>query len=299
MKNISIFEGMRILLKILDFLVVSNLYVATGTFSLTWLSLQFYDNSNLELPFFVFFSTLFAYNFMRLVRLQPMLKEGDSIRHKSIFKYRVFLWVLCVVSGVCAFLFFLKVDDFVLYTLLFMGLISVAYSLPVYKKNGSWLCLRDVPSIKIILIAFVWAVVTSIFPMQVSGVPINWLKVLERFLFVFAITIPFDIRDLRFDALNLYTIPQVFGIKNARYIGMLSLLFAEGILFYEYFFLEVYPFYSALAIYLVYELSVLLVYKSHPYMPERYFTLGVEGASILLGLLFYLSKISCSAPYLL
>jgi hypothetical protein len=290
MKNISIFEGMRIILKILDFLVVSNVYVAAGTFSLTWLSLQFYDNENLELPFFVFFATLFAYNFMRLVRVQPMLKEGDSIRHKSIFKYRIFLWVLCVVSGVFTFLFFLKVDDFVFYPLLFMGFISVAYSLPVYRKNGSWLRLRDLPSIKIVLIAFVWAIVTSLMPMQVSGVSINWLKVVERFLFVFAITIPFDIRDLRFDAVNLYTIPQVFGIKKARYIGVVSLVFAEGILFYEYFFLGYYSLFSALAIYLVYELSALLVYNSHPNMNERYFTLGIEGTSILLGLLFHLSQ---------
>ena len=290
MKNISIFEGMRIILKILDFLVVSNLYVATGTFSLTWLSLQFYDNENLELPFFVFFSTLFAYNFMRLVRVQPMLMEGDSIRHKNIFKYRVFLWVFCGLSGVLAFLFFGKVYEFIFYPLLFMGFISVAYSLPVYKKEGSWLRLRDLPSIKIVLIAFVWAVVTSLMPMQISGVAINCLKVVERFLFVFAITIPFDIRDLRFDSVNLHTIPQVFGIKNARYIGVVSLVFAEGILFYEYFFLGYYSLFSALAIFLVYELSALLVYKSHPDMHERYFSLGIEGTSILLGLLFYLSQ---------
>ena len=63
MKNISIFEGMRFVLKILDFLVVTNVYVATWTFSLTWLSLQFYGNDKLDLAFFVFFSTLFAYNF--------------------------------------------------------------------------------------------------------------------------------------------------------------------------------------------------------------------------------------------
>ena len=80
---------MRILLKIADLLVVSNLYVAAGTFSLTWLTLQLYDCDRLELPFFVFFSTLFAYNFMRLVRVEPMVKEGDSMRHKNIYSYKL------------------------------------------------------------------------------------------------------------------------------------------------------------------------------------------------------------------
>jgi len=281
---------MRILLKILDFLVVSNVYVAAGTFSLTWLSLQFYGNEKLDLAFFVFFSTLFAYNFMRLVRVQPMLKEGDSTRHKNIFRFRVFLWGLCICSAIAAFVYFLKVDEFIYLTLILMGSISIAYSLPVYKKDGLWLRLRDLPSIKIFLIAFVWAVVTSLLPMQVSNVSIDWLKVLERFLFVFAITIPFDIRDLRFDADNLHTIPQMFGVKNARYIGIVALTFAELILFYDYFFLGMYSLFSALAIYITYELSVLLVYKSHSSLPERYFTLGVEGTSILLGLLFYLSQ---------
>ena len=281
---------MRILLKILDFLVVSNVYVAAGTFSLTWLSLQFYGNEKLDLAFFVFFSTLFAYNFMRLVRVQPMLKEGDSTRHKNIFRFRVFLWGLCICSAIAAFVYFLKVDEFIYLTLILMGSISIAYSLPVYKKEGVWLRLRDLPTIKIFLIAFVWAVVTSLLPMQVSNVSIDWLKVLERFLFVFAITIPFDIRDLRFDADNLRTIPQMFGVKNARYIGIVALTFAELILFYDYFFLGMYSLFSALAIYITYELSVLLVYKSHPSSPERYFTLGVEGTSILLGLLFYLSQ---------
>ena len=290
MKNISIFEGMRFVLKILDFLVVTNVYVATGTFSLTWLSLQFYGNDKLDLAFFVFFSTLFTYNFIRLARVQHMIKEGDSTRHKNIFRFRTFLWFFSIISAIAAFIFFLRVDESIYYPLLFMGLISIAYSLPVYKKQGIWLRLRDMPFIKIFIIAFVWAIVTSLFPMQVSDVPINWLVVIERFLFVFAITIPFDIRDLRFDAENLNTIPQVFGIKKARYIGLVAIVIAEALLFYNYFFFGMYSLFSALAIYISYELSAVLVYKSHPSLTERYFTLGVEGTSILLGLLFYLSQ---------
>ena len=290
MKNISIFEGMRFVLKILDFLVVTNVYVATGTFSLTWLSLQFYSNDKLDLAFFVFFSTLFTYNFIRLARVQHMIKEGDSTRHKNIFRFRAFLWFFSIISAIAAFIFFLRVDESIYYPLLFMGLISIAYSLPVYKKQGIWLRLRDMPFIKIFIIAFVWAIVTSLFPMQVSDVPINWLVVIERFLFVFAITIPFDIRDLRFDAENLNTIPQVFGIKKAGYIGLVAIVIAEALLFYNYFFFGMYSLFSALAIYISYELSAVLVYKSHPSLTERYFTLGVEGTSILLGLLFYLSQ---------
>ncbi len=282
---------MRILLKLLDFLVVSNVYVATCTFALTCLTLQFYGANNYDLAYFVFFSTLFAYNFMRLVRVSPMLNEGDSLRHKYIFKFSTFLWLFAIVSAVAAVFFFYRIYTYIFYPLLFMGLISVLYSLPVYKKGSVWFRLRDLPTVKIFLIAFVWAGVSSYLPMKITQVPINYLFVFERFLFVFAITIPFDIRDLQFDATGLKTIPQVFGVKKAVHIGVGALLIAEAILFYHYFFLNTYSLPSVLMIYISYELAILLVYKAKPTLSERYFTLGVEGTSILLGLLFFLSEI--------
>ena len=282
---------MRILLKIADLLVVSNLYVAAGTYSLTWLTLQFYDYDRLELPFFVFFSTLFAYNFMRLVRVDPMLKEGDSMRHKNIYSYKYWLWLFTFISASLALFYFIKIYKPILYSVLFLGAISISYSLPIYKKEGVWLRLRDLPSVKIFLIAGVWATVTALLPMQVLKISIDWLKVLERFLFVFAITIPFDIRDLRFDADRLGTLPQVFGLNNAKWIGLVALLVAEGLLFYDYFSSDIYSVFSVLAIYSSYEIAAILILKSHPSLPERYFTIGVEGTSILIAILFYLSII--------
>ena len=290
MKNISIFEAMRFIFKIVDFIVVSNLYVAAGTFSLSWLTFQFYGSDNLVYPLFVFFSTLFAYNFMRLVRVKPMLEEGDSSRHKNIYRYRAYLWATCLLAAFTALFFFLQVDAIILNTLIVMGVISIAYSLPLYKNNGQWLRLRDLPFIKIFLIALVWTVVSTIIPMQIVQVPINWLKVLERFCFVLAITIPFDIRDLKFDSSELYTLPQVLGIKKSKYLGVSLLLVAEMILFYEYYFLNLYNLAGALAIYIAYEFAAVLVYKADTSFSERYFTVGVEGTSLLIALLFYLSQ---------
>ena len=290
MKNISIFEAMRFVLKIIDFIVVSNLYVATGTSSLTWLTLQFFGEDNLVYTLFVFFSTLFAYNFMRLVRVKPMLEEGDSSRHKNIYRYRAYLWLTCVISAIASFYFFLKVDAIVLNTLIIMGAISITYSLPFYKRKGVWFRLRDFPFLKIFLIAFVWTVVSSVIPMQLVHVPLNWLKVVERYCFVLAITIPFDIRDLKFDSTSLHTLPQVLGVENVRYLAVFLLLISETILFYEYYFLSLYLISEAIALYIAYEISVVLVFKSKSSNSERYFTLGVEGTSILLALLFYLSQ---------
>ncbi len=291
MKNISIFECMRFMVKILDFLVSSNIYVSLGAFSLTWLSMQFYQTKSTELCVFVFFSTLFLYNFIRLVRIHPMLLEGNSIRHKSIFKLRILLWVICVLSGLISIYFFTIIYHLIQSLLIAMALISLAYALPVYKKGGELLRLRDVPGLKIFLIAIVWSIVTEGFPALVSGNSMEFLPVLERFLFIFALTIPFDIRDLRFDNHDLSTIPQYLGVRKARWIGVGAILFAELILAYRFFFKDDFNLWGAIAIYLTYELSAFLIYKSHPRLQERFVTIGVEGMSILMGMLFYLSQI--------
>jgi hypothetical protein len=291
MKNISIFECMRFIVKILDFLVASNIYVSLGVYALTWLSLQIYNSENTALTLFVFFSTLFAYNFMRLVRVHPMLLEGESTRHQSIYKLRVILWAICLFSGLISCYFFIEIYQSIFRLLIALTVVSLAYALPIYKKGDKWLRLRDVPGVKIFLIAIVWSLVTEGFPALLSEGSLSVLPLVERFLFVFAITIPFDIRDLRFDDYDLATIPQYFGVRKARWLGVGALLVAELILAYRFFFRNEFNLLGALAIYLTYEFSAFLVYKSHPQLKERFVTLGVEGMSILMGLLFYLSQI--------
>ena len=43
-------------------------------------------------------------------------------------------------------------------------------------------------------------------------------------MLVLAITIPFDIRDLGLDKEDLATLPQVFGIKKSKIVGLVALL---------------------------------------------------------------------------
>ena len=290
MKNISIFEFMRFVVKILDFLVASNVYVSLGASTLTWLSLEFRHIENSELTWFVFFSTLFAYNFMRLAHLQPMLLVGESVRHQNIYKLRSFLWFFCIASGLMAFYFFIAIYKAILFPLIVLAIVSMAYGLPIYKNPKGWMRLRDVPGLKIFLIAISWALVTEGLPVLINGQKLEFLPLLERFLFIFAITIPFDIRDLRFDESNLATIPQYFGVRKARWIGIGALLLAELILAYRFFFEGDFNLWGAIVIYLTYELSAFLVYKSHPKLKERFVNLGVEGMSILMGVLFFLSQ---------
>ena len=61
----------------------------------------------------------------------------------------------------------------------------------------------------------------------------------HRLCFVFAITIPFDIRDLKYDSLQLKTIPTIFGEEKARYIAYATLGIYELLIIVQFIFGEI------------------------------------------------------------
>lgn len=71
--------------------------------------------------------------------------------------------------------------------------------------------LRNIPGLKLFLIAFSWAGITVLFPLIQNYMSIritDWITFIQRFLFVLVITIPFDIRDINYDNNELKTLPQ-------------------------------------------------------------------------------------------
>ena len=81
---------MQFIVKILDFLVASNVYVSLGVVSLTLLSLEIRQIEHPNLLWFVFFATLFVYNFIRLVNVHAIISSSETLRHQIIYRYRRF-----------------------------------------------------------------------------------------------------------------------------------------------------------------------------------------------------------------
>ena len=281
---------MQFIVKILDFLVASNVYVSLGVVSLTLLSLDIRQIEHPNLLWFVFFATLFVYNFIRLVNVHCIISSSESLRHQIIYRYRRFFLFVCFISALISFYFFVIISQSIFSSIMCLGFVSIIYGLPIYKNGSHLFRLRDVPGLKIFLIAFVWSYVTEGLPALINGEPLYYLALFERFLFIFAITIPFDIRDVNYDASHLATIPQYFGINTAKWMALFAILSSELILFYRFFFNNDLNLIGAIAIYITYEFSFLLIYRCHLYSKERYFTVGVEGMSILMGALFFFSQ---------
>ena len=90
---------------------------------------------------------------------------------------------------------------------------------------------RDVPLLKIFIIAFSWTYLTIIIPVIVHNISFDSnliLNIIVRFLFVLAITIPFDIRDLKFD--KVITLPKYLGVKKSKILAYIILLICELII---------------------------------------------------------------------
>jgi len=168
---------------------------------------------------FVAAGVLVVYTVDRVFTFEQPDPKALSERHQWIARNRTpLLCLLGLSAGIgLASLPFLHARVLVLAAA--AGVIALAYSLPVRK--GFTVGLKEVGLLKIFLIGAVWAVVTTILPPLDAGDPIFDRDVIllfaERFLFTFAITLPFDIRDRALDrASEIRTIPVRVGARASK-----------------------------------------------------------------------------------
>ena len=101
---------------------------------------------------------------------------------------------------------------------IFLIIISTAYvAIPLREKSH----------LKLPLVAGVFALATVVFPVLLMGVTLSeftpvWPTVLlARVLYIAGITIPFDVRDLSIDAMNMKTMPQQIGTKHSLHLAVI------------------------------------------------------------------------------
>lgn len=221
---------MHWLKKYFDFYVFSNLHVSFAVFSLTKLTLVMYNIAENTLPLFTFFSTLLSYNFIRLYKLSDI----QHWMNQFVRKYRKVLIFLMIISlGSCFYLLF-QLQLKAILVLIPFTFFTFFYVLPINFSRRTPVTLRAISFIKLFLIAFSWAGVTVLFPLANYNKSIGLDELLifaQRFLFVVAITLPFDIRDVDFDDDSLKTIPQVLGVNYAKRFGILCLMLFVGLEF--------------------------------------------------------------------
>ncbi|MEP7322239.1 MAG: UbiA family prenyltransferase [Saprospiraceae bacterium] len=219
-----------LLSKITEGLLKSNIYISLAAVFLT-IESQIQLGLNPQWHpylFLIFFATLFEYNIHRFVTIITNTDALNSIKHNWVKenKYTFYVLVLFSVAGFIAVTFLAK--KVVLITLAPIALLTLFYSLPVSGNKTYIFRLREIPYLKIFLIASVWSSATILLPAIQSEQSFSKVHVmtmlLERFFFIFSITIPFDIRDIEADKqAGLKTIPLLLDEKKSIFISNLSL----------------------------------------------------------------------------
>lgn len=105
-----------------------------------------------------------------------------------------------------------------------LGVFAFSYFLPSLPRRRR---LRDYGILKILVLTAVWTVATAVLPIVYTGVSITHypFELLLRFVFVFALCVLFDIRDMELDSSrNIRTLPNRIGMKSAYNLVYISLV---------------------------------------------------------------------------
>ena len=240
---------------------------------------------------FVFAATLCLYALHRIVGMEKVKPFAEKYRYAIISKYQHHILFYAIVGAiVSAYLFFsLSFQNQLL--IILPAILSLGYVVPFFGKNRR---LRDFDYIKIFLIAIVWAFITVMLPIvERKGWAISLpdiLMCIERSVFIFAITIPFDIRDLKVDKhIQVKTIPSIIGIPKSKLLAGVLLIIAF-LLAVSLYVLTIYDWAVLLALSLSYFSTYLLITYSDKTEEDYFFTGLMDGTMIIQFLLIFVFK---------
>ncbi len=200
------------------------MHVSLAVFCLVLLTGLFFKEGFCLQAVFLAGATFVAYNFIRWHKYQKgMLRDEVSVWFIKHRKLLLFLNVLTVL--VLLYLFFqIRIVAFVVALPFFLA--TLFYMMPLPFVKNRYLSVRQLPGFKIYSIAVSWGGMVVLFPLVSVSHPIGASELLffvHQVLFVFVLTLPFDIRDVNFDAATLKTLPQKIGVKNTKVLGVFVL----------------------------------------------------------------------------
>jgi len=231
----------------------------------------------------VFSSTLLIYGIHRIVGIKKLEQASSQGRFKIIITYKHHIQVYVVLSILALLYLMSRLDYQVIILLIPVSLISFLYTLPLLGSTR----LRDMHLIKIFLIAFVWSYLGAL-PIYLSGARlglVGWVFV-EKYFFLLAITLPFDIRDMNIDG-KLKTIPTVVGVQKTYFLAYTSLIISYSIFICcTSVLVDNREMYWIIAVSFAYMISALFIHMSRNKTSDYYYSGLLDSTLIIRGLAF-------------
>lgn len=147
------------------------------------------------------------------------------------------------------------------FIIVILGLLYNSFFLDVY--------IRKIPLLKVFYVGIVWALMNCWLTLTEFNIPIFLIS----FLFITALVLPFDIRDMKVDKVK--TFPSLIGVQNTKYSAyiliFLSIIIASQYLTFNY----------AVSFFLSGIITFVFIYFSENERDDVYFSFGVETCSAL------------------
>jgi len=207
----------KTLKSIFNFYINSSIHVALAIAALVKLTFLKFEvlGSNTYL-YFSFTGAIVAYNFVKYV-------STSKLYHRKLTKSMTGIKIL---TGVCSIAFIYFGYQLSIGTILYLFpffLLTIFYAIPIFPNNKN---LRSVARIKIFIIGITWAGITVLIPITYTEGSFDFdllVEIVQRFMFIVVIMLPFEIRDLQHDEKELETIPQMIGITRTKVFGSILL----------------------------------------------------------------------------
>lgn len=200
----------------------ASLHVAAAIAALAVLSRLFFGYEiEAASTGFIFLSSMVAYNLAKYSEVNPNGLVPPIIYLKSRKRQLIFLISCLATAG--SLLLSVQLSAGQLFFAGLSALLTILYVMPAFRGYS----LRNLPRLKIFVIALSWVMVTVGIPLSgesilLSGPVLAHASVI--FLCVLALMIPFEIRDTLVDAPGLQTLPQLLGIRKVRHLPALFAL---------------------------------------------------------------------------
>lgn len=209
------------------FYLDASIHVSLALLSLVLLTYEYMDSTiNWELCLFLFLVSVMGYNFIKYgVEAEKYVLVSNRY-HRIIQIFNYALVIPAIYLGT-------SLSVTILVGIAVMSLFAALYAIPVLPNNHSF---RTWGNAKIAIVALVWAGISVGIPLLDTPLRFSfdfWIELTQRFLFVIALMIPFEIRDLNFDKPELGTLPQKLGILRSKQLGYLLLCLAIILTFFK------------------------------------------------------------------
>ena len=202
--------------RIFDFYLDASVHVSFAIFALTKVTeISFEISIQTHLSWFLFFGSIACYNFIKYgLEAEKYLLVANQY-HKNIQVFSLAALALALYHS-----WFLNFETWVGIGCLL--LLTGLYAIPILPNAKN---LRSWGGLKIFVVALVWSGSTVVLPLLSTQRTITWdvsLEIIQRFVFVLVLLIPFEIRDLSYDKPELKTLPQRYGVARTKTLGSLG-----------------------------------------------------------------------------